>query len=76
MSTDPTQQELGLRETGPVKRVEDYEFEPIRGYPMLNGPASALLPPRNTILLSIRKRMDLRWMAGATRFTGAIISRS
>src|SRR5438270_466971 len=27
--------ELGLRETGPVKRVEEYTFEPIRGYPML-----------------------------------------
>src|SRR6266571_8417515 len=35
MSTEPRQQELGLRETGPVKRVEEYTFEPIRGYPML-----------------------------------------
>ncbi len=30
------QQELGLRETGAVKRVEGYKFEPIRGYPMLH----------------------------------------
>jgi len=35
MSDDQHQQELDLRETGPVKRVEDYKFEPIRGYPML-----------------------------------------
>lgn len=35
MSDDQRQQELGLRETGPIKRVEDYKFEPIRGYPML-----------------------------------------
>jgi adenine-specific DNA-methyltransferase len=37
MSTEPRQQELGLRETGPVKRVENYTFEPIpiRGYPIL-----------------------------------------
>jgi adenine-specific DNA-methyltransferase len=37
MSTDHQYQpELGLRESGPVKRVEDYTFEPIRGYPMLH----------------------------------------
>ncbi len=36
MSIDQRQQELDLRETGPVKRVEDYKFEPIRGYPMLH----------------------------------------
>jgi adenine-specific DNA-methyltransferase len=37
MSTDHQyQQELGLRESGPVRRVEDYTFEPIRGYPMLH----------------------------------------
>src|SRR6266566_7144352 len=35
MSIDQRQQELDLRETGPVKRVEDYKFEPIRGYPLL-----------------------------------------
>jgi len=35
MSTEQRQQELGLREIGPVKRIEDYKFEPIRGYPML-----------------------------------------
>ncbi len=35
MSTEQHQPELGLRENGPVKRVEDYTFEPIRGYPML-----------------------------------------
>src|SRR5260370_37170124 len=35
MSTDQRQQEFDMRETGPVKRVEDYKFEPIRGYPML-----------------------------------------
>jgi len=34
MNTDQHQQELGLRETGAVKRVEEYKFEPIRGYPM------------------------------------------
>ena len=34
MSTDQQQQELGLREVGPVRRVEEYTFEPIRGYPM------------------------------------------
>src|SRR5260370_16932200 len=34
MSTDQRQQEFDMRETGPVKRVEDYKFEPIRGYPM------------------------------------------
>ncbi len=34
MSTE-RQQELGLRETGPVSRVDTYTFEPIRGYPML-----------------------------------------
>ena len=36
MSLEHQQQELGLRETGAVKRVEDYKFEPIRGYPMLH----------------------------------------
>jgi adenine-specific DNA-methyltransferase len=37
MSTDHQYQpELGLRESGPVRRVEDYTFEPIRGYPMLH----------------------------------------
>ena len=36
MSTEQHQQELGLRENGPVKRVEDYTFEPIRGFPMLH----------------------------------------
>lgn len=35
MSTDPVQQELGMRETNPITRVEEYEFEPIKGYPML-----------------------------------------
>lgn len=35
MSTDQHQQELDLREAGPIKRVEAYKFEPIRGYPML-----------------------------------------
>ena len=35
MSTDPIQQDLGLRETNAIKRVEEYEFEPIQGYPML-----------------------------------------
>jgi hypothetical protein len=35
MSTDHHQQELGPREAGLVKRVEEYTFEPIRGYPML-----------------------------------------
>ena len=35
MSIEQDQQELGLRETGAVKRVEEYKFEPIRGYPML-----------------------------------------
>ncbi len=35
MSTDQHQQELGLREAGTIKRVEEYKFEPIRGYPML-----------------------------------------
>lgn len=36
MSTDPIQQpELGLRETNPITRVEEYEFEPIKGYPYL-----------------------------------------
>lgn len=36
MSTDPIQQqELGLRETNSIIRVEEYEFEPIKGYPML-----------------------------------------
>jgi adenine-specific DNA-methyltransferase len=36
MSTDPIQQqELGLRETKPITRVEEYEFEPIKGYPYL-----------------------------------------
>jgi adenine specific DNA methylase Mod len=36
MSNEQRQRELGLRETGPVKRVEEYKFEPIRGYPMLH----------------------------------------
>src|SRR5258708_2226711 len=36
MNTEERQQELDLRETGPVKRVEEYKFEPIRGYPMLH----------------------------------------
>lgn len=35
MSTDQRQQELDLRETGAINRVEEYKFEPIRGYPML-----------------------------------------
>jgi len=35
MSDDQQQQDLGLSMTGPVKRVENYKFEPIRGYPML-----------------------------------------
>ncbi len=35
MSIEQDQQELGLRETGAVKRVEEYKFEPIRGYPIL-----------------------------------------
>ncbi|HEU5375440.1 MAG TPA: site-specific DNA-methyltransferase [Ktedonobacteraceae bacterium] len=35
MSTDPQQQELGLREVNPITRVEEYKFEPIQGYPML-----------------------------------------
>ena len=35
MSTDPRQQDLDLRETNFIKRVEDFEFEPIQGYPML-----------------------------------------
>ena len=35
MSIEQRQQDLGLREVGPVKRVEEYKFEPIRGYPML-----------------------------------------
>lgn len=36
MSDDQRQQELGLHETGPVKRVEEYKFAPpILGYPML-----------------------------------------
>lgn len=35
MSTDPIQQELGLREVNPITRVEEYDFEPIQGYPML-----------------------------------------
>src|SRR5450755_1985563 len=33
MSTD--QQKFDLRESGPVERVDEYKFEPIRGYPML-----------------------------------------
>ena len=36
MIDEERQQELDLRETGPVKRVEDYKFEPIRGFPMLH----------------------------------------
>ncbi len=36
MSTDQHQQKFDLRESGPVKRVEEYKFEPIRGYPMLH----------------------------------------
>lgn len=35
MSTDSRQQKLGIVETSPVNRVDQYEFEPIRGYPML-----------------------------------------
>ncbi len=35
MSTEQHQQELGLRENGPVKRVEEYTFAPIHGFPML-----------------------------------------
>ncbi len=35
MNTEPRQQDLGLRETSPITRVEEYEFEPIQGYPML-----------------------------------------
>src|SRR5215813_8810066 len=35
MSTKPRQQDFGLREINPVTRVEEYEFEPILGYPML-----------------------------------------
>jgi hypothetical protein len=35
MSTDPRQKTLDLSETNSIKRVEDFEFEPIQGYPML-----------------------------------------
>lgn len=36
MSTDPIQQqELGLYDLNPITRVEEYTFEPIKGYPML-----------------------------------------
>jgi len=35
MSTEQHQQELGLRENDHVKRIEEYTFEPIRGFPML-----------------------------------------
>ena len=34
MNIEQHQQELGLRENGPVKRIEKYTFEPIRGFPM------------------------------------------
>lgn len=37
MNTDAIQQpELGLPDTNPITRVEEYRFEPIQGYPMLN----------------------------------------
>src|SRR5260370_26395403 len=35
MSTDQRQQEFDMRETGPVKRVDDTKCEQIRGYAML-----------------------------------------
>lgn len=34
-NNQPAQAALGLSETGPVARVNEYKFEPIRGYPML-----------------------------------------
>ncbi|MBE2182427.1 MAG: site-specific DNA-methyltransferase [Anaerolineae bacterium] len=36
MTDAPRQQDLGLRETGPIENVEEYSFEPIKGYPMLH----------------------------------------
>lgn len=36
MTDAPRQQDLGLRETGPIDNVEEYRFEPIKGYPMLH----------------------------------------
>lgn len=36
MSNDARQQELGLKNTGQLDNVEEYRFEPIKGYPMLN----------------------------------------
>lgn len=36
MTDAPRQQNLGLRDTGPIGNVEEYRFEPIKGYPMLH----------------------------------------
>lgn len=36
MTDAPRQQDLGLRQTGPIENVEEYRFEPIKGYPMLH----------------------------------------
>src|SRR6266536_868757 len=35
MNDDERQQELGMQGTNRTKRVDEFEFEPIRGYPML-----------------------------------------
>lgn len=36
MTYNPQQQKLSLREGSPLMSVEEYQFEPIRGYPMLH----------------------------------------